>query len=232
MKYLLIFTLTLISFSVFGQVTTAPTQFKKSNFEALKITLDADYEIVADHWEEFWEERYEVDFDKLDKDKASIAFSAEQATVPIISDKNANLFSKVGGTSITTTVSFAIAYTENDVVTMMTYPRSYEAASAIMLEFRTYFYTKYFDEQLSEVREKLQDIRDDSSDASDDADKARRKIEKYEAKIRKYQDKIDKERENVGDELETAEEKANRAKELERKLQELERNRARYLRDS
>ncbi|WP_020570582.1 hypothetical protein [Neolewinella persica] len=232
MKYLLLLAFTISSLAGFAQVTSASTQYKKLNFESLRMTVDADYEIVAEQWEEFWKERYDVDFDNLDKEKASIAFLADQAAVPIISVKNANLYSKVGGTDISSTVSLAVTYTENDVVTRNTYPQSYVAAEAIMLEFRTYFYTKYFDEQLAEVREALDDIRDDSSDASDDADKARKKIEKYEAKIRKFQDKIDKEREDLGDELETAEEKANRAKELERKLRELERDRARYLKRS
>lgn len=232
MKNIFILLLTVCSSTVFGQITSAPTQFKKMNFDALRMTIDADYEVVAESWEDFWDERYDVDFDKLNKDKSSISFLAEQAVMPIISEKNANLYGKVGGTDISSTVSFAIAYTENDVVTRISYPRSYEAAEVVMLEFRTYFYTRYYDEKLSAVRGELEDLRDDSSDASDDADKARRKIEKYEAKIRKYQEKIDKERENVGEELETAEEKAARARELERELRELERNRARYLKQS
>jgi hypothetical protein len=231
MKNILMLILLISSYALIAQVTSAPTQFKKMNFEALRMTIDADYELVADKWEDFWQERYDVDFDKLDKGKASIAFLADQAVMPIISQKNANLYSKVGGTEISSTVSFAIAYTENDVVTQISYPQSYQAAEAVMLEFRTHFYTQYYDEKLSAVRESLEDLRDDSSDASSDADKARRKIEKYEAKIRKYQDKIDKERENVGDELETAEQKAAKAKELERTLRELQRERSRYLKE-
>jgi len=219
----------MFAFSLSAQVKTARTEFDKTTMEAMQIDIDADYKTVADVWEDFWEDRYEVDFDKLDKDRSSLAMLAEQASVPIISQKNADLYAKVGGTDESSRVSFAVAYTVNDVVTNETHPKSFQAASAIMLEFRTFFYTQYFDEKLSEARDDLDDIRDDSSDASKDAEKARSKIKKYEDKIAKYQDKIEKMREEVGDELETAEEKAARAKELEKKVRELERMRAKYL---
>jgi hypothetical protein len=229
MKYISIILLTAFTLSLTAQVKDARVEFDKTTMEALQMDIDADYKEVADVWENFWDDRYDVDFDKLDKDRGSIAMSAEQATVPIISPKNANLFAKTGGTEESCRVSFAIAYTANDVVTEDAHPKAYSAARAIMLEFRTFFYTQYFDEKLSDARDDLEDIRDDSSDASKDAKKARGKIKKYEEKIAKYRDKIDKMREEVGDELETAEEKANRAKELEQKIRKLEQLRARYL---
>lgn len=229
MKYLLILLSTAFTFSLFAQVSTARTEFDKTTMEALRMDIDADYKKVADVWEEFWDDRYEVDFDKLDKDRGSIALKADQASVPIISQKNADLYAKVGGTDESSRVSFAISYTANDIVTKDVHPKAFTAAKAIMLEFRTFFYTQYFDEKLSEARDNLGDIRDDSTDASKDAEKARAKIKKYEDKIAKYQNKIEKMREEVGDELETAEEKAKRAKELEQKVRELERLRAKYV---
>lgn len=229
MKYLLILLFATFSYSIAAQVRTGPTEFDKTTMEALQMDIDADYKVVADVWEDFWDDRYDVDFDKLDKDRGSIAFKAEQASVPIISQKNADLFAKVGGTVESSRLSFAISFTVNDVVTMQAHPKSFEAAKAIMLEFRTFFYTSYFDKKLEEAREDLEDIRDDSSDASKDAEKARSKIKKYEDKIAKYRDKIDKMREEVGDELETAEEKALRAQELENRIRDLVRMKAKYV---
>jgi len=229
MKYLLIILSAIFAFPLSAQVGSARVEFDKTTMESLQMDIDASYKEVADVWENFWEDRYEVDFDKLDKDRGAIALKAEQASVPIISQKNADLFAKIGGTEESSRVSFAIAYTVNDVVTESAHPKAFTAARAIMLEFRTFFYTQYFDTKLSAAREDLEDIRDDSSDASKDAEKARKKIEKYEDKIAKYQDKIEKMREEVGDELETAEEKAKRAKELEQKIRKIEQMRARYV---
>jgi|GEM_PF-2081647 len=229
MKNLFLLLLFISGASLCAQVTSRSVEFDKSNFDALQITIDADYEVVADVWEDFWEERYDVDFDKLDKDRASIALKADQASVPIISQKNADLFSKIGGTKEKATVSFAVTFTENDVVTRKTHAKSYDASEAIMTEFRTFFYTRYFDEKLEKARKELDDTRDDSSDDSKDAAKARRKIEKYEDKIEKLKSKIEDERREVGDELESAEMKARKAKELQERVRELEKMRARYL---
>ena len=95
MKNLLLLLALAFTIGLNAQITSRSVQFDKMNFEALQTNIDANYETVADVWEDFWEERYDVDFDKLDKDKASITFKAEQASVPLISQKNADLFSKV-----------------------------------------------------------------------------------------------------------------------------------------
>ena len=215
--------------SLNAQVTDGRVTYDKSTFESLRLDIDADYKEVADEWEDFCKARYDVDFDKLDKDRGSIAMNAEQAIVPLVSSKNANLFSKVTGSDTRAEVALAVTFTENDVVTRSTHTESYDAAKAIMMEFRTYFYSQYFDDKLEEARDELNDMRDDSTDDSKDAQKARKKIEKYEEKIAKYERKIQDMREEVGDELESAEDKAQRARELESRVRELERMRAKYL---
>jgi uncharacterized coiled-coil DUF342 family protein len=212
-----------------AQIKTARAQFDKQTFEAMQMTIDADYERVADEWEDFWKDRYDVDFDKLDKGRNSITKLAEQAAVPLISTKNANLFVKVEGSDLSATVSFAVTFTANDVVTMIAHPAAFEAARAIMVEFRTHFYTTYFDEKLEEARDDLSDVRDDGLDDNEDAAKARKKIDKYEQKINDYEQKIEGLRKEVGDDLESAKDKARRAKELKNKVRELERMRAKYL---
>jgi len=229
MKYLATLIALFVSLTGTAQITTGMAQYDKQTFESMSMTIDADYEVVADKWEDFWKDRYDVDFDKLDKDRGSFAMMADQASVPLISTKNANLFAKVSGTETKSEVDFAIAFTNNDVVTMKSHEKSFIAAKAIMSEFRTWFYTDYFDGRLEEARDELADMRDDRQDDSKDAAKARKKIKKYEEKIADYERKIEKMRTEVGDELESAEDKAKRAKELESRVRELERMRSRYL---
>lgn len=232
-RFLILLPLLCLSLAAFSQrnlrVSETYTEFKKQRYPSLEIKIDAPHDEIADYLEDFWEERYDIDIDKLDKDKASTAMLAEQVSVPIVSDKNFDLYVKAADAGRSTTVSMAIVYSENDVVSSRKHTTSYSAAEAIMGEFHTFFYTKYFDEQMEDVREELEDIRDDGQDASSDAEKARKKIKKYEEKIAKLQRKIEKEREEVGEELETAEEKDRRARELEDRLRELQRARAKYL---
>ncbi len=212
-----------------GRITNSMVTFDKTSMEAMRMEIDASPELVTDRWEEFWDDRYDVDIDKTDRDKMSTAFLAEQASIPLVSPKAFGLYSKVEGNAEKSTVSLAVAFSDKDVATRDVHRESYVAAEAIMQEFRTYFYTSYFDEQLEEARKELDDIRDDSSDASEDAEKAQKKIRKYEDKMAKYQKKIDELRDDVGDELESAEEKAARAEEMARRVRDLEQRRARYL---
>lgn len=229
MKNLLFLAALLCSGLLTAQVTQGRATFDKMTLEALQMTIDADYKEVADAWEDFFDDRYEIDFDKKDKDRDNITTYAEDAIVPLVSPSSANYYANFSGNDEVTRVSFAVSFGENDVMTKRTHTKSYDAARAIMTEFRTKFYTDYFDKRLEDARDDLADIRDDSQDASEDAKKARRKIEKYEDKINKYQRKIEDLKEEVGDELETAEEKAVRARQLEDRVRELERLRARYI---
>ncbi|MBC6994921.1 hypothetical protein QWY85_02450 [Neolewinella lacunae] len=231
MKRLLFTLLTSIFFLQLSaqEVGVTNENYKKLNYESLVVLIDADPDLVEEKWEDFWDDRYDVNIKKFDRDNSGTAYLGEQVALPIISPKNVNLYSKISPVGNETRVTMAMAFSENDIVTRGAHGTSFVAAEAMMKEFSNYFYTGYFDEQLEAVRDELKDVRDDRTDASDDVEKAKRKIEKYEKKIKKYQDRIDKEREEVGDELETAEEKARRIQTLEAQLRELERLRARYL---
>ncbi|MTB50919.1 hypothetical protein [Lewinella sp. W8] len=232
-RTLLLLAFLLISVFSFAQsrnlVTEGYTEFKKERYNSLNVSIDASYDLVADYLEDFWDDRYEIDVDKFDKDKNALALSAEQVGLPRISDKNFDLYLKAAESGRSTTVSASVVFAENDVVTSQNHATAYRATEGILEEFYQYFYSRYFDEQMEEVRKELDDIRDDGQDATDDADKACKKIRKYEEKIAKLQRKIEKEREEVADELDTAEEKSRRSRELEDRLRELQRARAKYL---
>ena len=206
------------------------TKFDKESYSSLRLTIDAPADEVEEAWEDFWDDKYDIDFDKLDKDRNSIAYRAEQVSLALISPKTMNLYSKVTDAENRSDVALAIVFSANDVVTSSSYPEAYRAAETLLNEFRTTFYTKYFDERIADVRDDLEDMRDDSQDDSKDAEKARKKIEKYRKKIADYEEKIVDLREEVGDELESSEEKARRAEELQTRLRELEQRRAQYLR--
>ncbi|WP_420460192.1 hypothetical protein [Neolewinella sp.] len=226
---LLILCSSLVSAQQAATITDGTTTYDKMTLPSMSIQLDAPVDVVYDIWDDFWDERYDIDIDRTDKDGDNIAYLAEQVPVRSLGDKNLDVYSSVGGNEQRTTVNLSLAYAENDVITRTNHEGDYQTASAILQEFRTYFYQRYFDEKLTDTRDELADLRDDSQDASKDAEKARKKIEKYEDKIDKYQRKIEDARENVGDELQTAEEKSERVRQLELQLQELERTRKQYL---
>ncbi len=229
MKYLLSFLCLLGFIGLNAQVTTQNVDYKKQNLESLQVDIDAEKDLVEDLWDDFWDDRYNIDVDKFDNDKKGTAYLAEQVSVPLISVKNFDLYSKIEDRGNESSVSMAISFAEGSSINKRSNAEAFDAAEAIMTEFRTYFYTRFFDTKLNDVRDELADMRDDSQDANKDAIKAREKIEKYEDKIAKLQRKIEKEREKAGDEFETAEEKSRRAKELEERIRSIEEMRARYL---
>lgn len=205
------------------------TEYDRKTMPSVTLTLNASVEEVYDRWDDFWDDRYEVDIDRTDKDGNSIAYLAEQVSLTKISDKRVDVYSNVDGGEQSASVSMTLAFADDDIVTAANHPAAFRAASGLLDEFRNYFYQRYFDEALAETQEELEEVRDDTEDASDDARKAREKIEKYEKKIEKLREKIEDTREEVGEELQTEEEKARRVRELEDRLQQLQRDRKNYL---
>lgn len=232
MRYLLFLFTLFISLTLSAQnVRTTSTEYDKLTLDAVSVPIDAEMKVVEDHLDEFFDERYDIDIDRTDKDRGSIAYGAEQVVLPLVSPKAVNLYAKVAEAGDrASTVYLSFAFTPNDVVNERAHPESFRAGQSILEEFRTYFYDKYFGEQLEEAREELEDMRDDSSDDSKDAQKARKKIDKYERRIANFERKIEELRQEVGDELESAEEKAERARAIERRIRDLEAQRSRYLR--
>ena len=210
-------------------IRNSTTEYDRKTMPSMTLTLDAPVDEVYDRWDDFWDDRYEVDIDRTDKDGNSIAYLAEQVSLANVGDKRIDLYSNVDGGEQTATVSMTLAYADDDIVTSTNHPAAFRAATSYLDEFRNYFYQRYFDEALAEIREELEDVRDDTEDASEDAQKARQKIAKYEKKIEKLREKIEDTREEVGEELETEEEKARRVRELEARLQQLQRERNNYL---
>jgi hypothetical protein len=212
-----------------SRITEASTEYDKQRFPSLTISVDADVEDVYDPWQEFWEERYDIDIDRIDKDRKSIAYRAEQVRMPTLSDKNFDLYSNVDGTERIATVSMSVVFGERDVMTASSYPATNTAARRVLEEFATYFYRTYFDRQMEEVREELNDVRDDAEDAEKDASKARSKIEKYEEKIADLREKIEEMREEASEELQLADEKSARVRELEARLRDMQTRRREYV---
>ena len=211
-------------------ITETTTEYDVQRLASLTLSLDAPVEAVYDPWQDFWEDRYDIDIDRTDKDGNSIAYLADDVRLPDITSGNFALYSNVDGTDKVSTVSISIGLTDSEVVTSNKYPEAFRAATEKLREFRTYFYSRYFDERIAEVRDRLEDARDEREDASSDAEKARKKIQKYEDKIRDLREKIDETRADVRDELEAAETNEQRVLDLEAELRVLQASRGNYLR--
>ena len=224
--------LTLVSTGIYaqsGRVTETTTEYDKKRLASQTLALDAPVEAVYDIWQDFWEDRYDVDIDRTDKDGSNIAYLAEDLSLSDISSKSFDLYSSVDGTDKVSTVSVSIGYDGDQVATSQNDPTAFRAAADKLMEFRTFFYTRYFDDRIATVRESLEDAKEEQEDASGDAEKARKQIAKYEKKIEDLRRRIEKTREDVGEELEAAESSEARVRELEEELRQLQSSRTNYV---
>ncbi|MGB3546678.1 MAG: hypothetical protein WBA17_06870 [Saprospiraceae bacterium] len=210
-------------------VEETSTTFDKRSMSAVMVRIDAPRDAVEDKWDEFWDDKYDVDIDKKDKDRNQITMVAEQVSIPAVSDKNFDLMTKVADSGDGSTVYMGVSFGYDVEASNTQYTSSYQAAKAIMRDFQTYFYDKYFGDQLAELNDELKDVRDDREDASEDQQKSKKKIEKWQKKIADYEEKIQDERDDIGEEIVTEQDKAEKVAELEQRIREIEQMKSRYM---
>ncbi len=210
-------------------VEETSTTFDKRSMSAVMVRIDAPRDVVEDKWDEFWDDKYDVDIDKKDKDRNQITMVAEQVSIPAVSDKNFDLMTKVADSGDGSTVYMGVSFGYDVEASNTQYTSSYQAAKAIMRDFQTYFYDKYFGDQLAELNDELKDVRDDREDASEDQQKSKKKIEKWQKKIADYEEKIQDERDDIGEEIVTEQDKAEKVAELEQRIREIEQMKSRYM---
>lgn len=212
-----------------SKVMSTTATYEKDAMAAQSITLDAGRSKVQDLWDQFWDERFDVDIDRFDREKSSASYLSEEVIVSTISDKTMDVLSKVSGSSNRSEVQLSIRFGYDMVVDNNKFPMEFKKAGMILDDFQTYFYERYFSEKITDLKDRLEDVRDEKEDAADDQSKASKKIAKYQDKIRKYEEKIIEEREEMGEERTVEASKADRLRELEKELSELERMRRRYV---
>ena len=130
--------LSLLSFVVTGQRTAqlsdTQTEYDKKSLPSLTLSLDAPVDAVYDPLQEFWEDRYDIDIDREDKDGNNISYLAEQVRLPSVGPKNVDLYVNADGTDKVSTVSLSIAFDGSTVVTKRDQPQAYQAARDLLEE--------------------------------------------------------------------------------------------------
>lgn len=227
--FLFVSCLLLPLFAQRSAVKPVTATFNEQSVPSQSITLDAGKDKVEDLWDQFWDDRFDVDIDRSNRDKNSTTYLAEAVTVNIVSDKTMDVLSNVIGSENRSEVQLTVRFGYDVVVDQNTFPVEYGKTGMVLDDFQTYFYDRYFGERIAEVKDRLADVQDDKEDAVEDQSKAASKIRKWEDKILKYEEKIADARAEIGDEESIEASKADRVKELERELAELERMRRRYV---
>lgn len=212
-------------------VTANQQTYDETTLAGQEITINAERDAVEDSWDDFWSDKYDVDVDRVDRDKSAVTYLAQGVENSKIASRKIDVHSKLFGAGQTTKVSLAIGLGYAIVAGPANEPGIYRRASEILDEFQTYFYRNKYDKLIAEVRDDLEDVRDDRQDAAEDQTKAQKRIRKYREKIQDLEKKIAKEQEDMTEEEVTEADKMLRVNELEQKLATLERERRIYVKE-
>ncbi len=210
-----------------SSIGEAFTAFDDRQMNAHHLILEADLENVKTYWEQYWKERYDVDFDREERKREMQILRAEAVMVPTLSDRRADLFAKIDSENKDRThLYFAIALGYDIAAGPTQYSDIYENGRSVMRDFEPYFYQTYYDDQISDVRAELEDIRDDREDAEDRRGDRRDQIDHWQRDIERREKKIRKARAALADgrgDSEDAEERSKEIDEWQREIERLER---------
>ncbi|MEM6397756.1 MAG: hypothetical protein AAF741_15510 [Bacteroidota bacterium] len=76
-----IFTTLILFLSVFSlinaqEIEATTTNFDDNTFSASQLTIDIPFDQVKDYWDEFWDDKYDIDIDRENRDRESETFLA------------------------------------------------------------------------------------------------------------------------------------------------------------
>ncbi|MEM7574237.1 MAG: hypothetical protein AAF433_15130 [Bacteroidota bacterium] len=217
-------------FAQFDDMTNATVDYDGNVYTATQINLEIPQDKVKDYWDNYWDERFDIDVDREDRNRRSEVFLAEEVSIPAVNDKSFDLWSKLTELDeVKTTVSLTFSFGYDISANPENYPVAYRKSQEYLDEFSAFAYERYFDEQIEELQSQLNDLRDDREDAVDDQQKSNRRIERWMEKIEKLEGRIADERAEINEEENIEVNKEQRIAELERDLSSLERRKRSYL---
>lgn len=221
--------LSLLNVVLFLNFASAQAQMvSKVSFEdvemaAYQIEINIAPDRVINLWDDFWDDRYNVDVDRDDRNRDREIYLAEEVEVEAISDKPLDVYSMLTTTEkdkSTVSLGFGVGY---DVFASKDqFGETFAAAERILNEFEAYSYQKFYRQQIEEMQKELEDARDEKVDLEEAIAKRDSKIEDWQRDIEKLENDIEKAREDNKSAQSDLPEKMERVNTLERDLRAAE----------
>lgn len=166
-------------------VKQATIQHEGAERPCLQVSVDPNPDLVKEKWRDYIKDKYNVKLKGIgflaDKD----LMSAEEVTIPAISDKQMDFYTQVVKQEGSSVMSVFMRFGYDMYVNKEKYPDAYERTESIMNNFLDAFLKNYYQEAISDISKELEDLNDEKSDLNEDNAKLQEDIRDNEEEIEK-----------------------------------------------
>lgn len=180
------------------RVSETSTLMDKTNMNVAAVEIDAPRERVEEILIDYLEDRYSIDMDKKDKDKSYVTWQADQVDITALNNGKIDLWAKVAAMSDTrTNVMLAASKGYDNSISSANDDRGYRNLEIITENFSTYFYQKYYNNQVEVVNDKVKEVVDNRDDLTKESAKLTKDIANKEEEIVKLQKEIEEAKQQI-----------------------------------
>ncbi len=148
-------------------------QFRTS----IKITMEPNKKEVRSSWESWLEDKYDTKVHGANWLSKKDVLSAERIKIPIISDRQFDLYAKVVDKGQGSELSIFASFGYDMHITPETFPEEYQALENLTLSFLTDFLTNYYQTLAEDSQKLVGNLENDKNNLQEDISKNKKEIE-------------------------------------------------------
>lgn len=221
--------LTFFSIGLFLNFTAAQIQmvskmsFEDAEMSAYQIDINIAPDQVIDLWDEFWDDHYNIDVDREDRNREREIYLAKEVSAEAISNKPFDIYSLLTTTAEDkTTVSLGFGLGYDIYAGKDQFQEVFQSAERILNEFEAFSYQKFYRQRVADWQKQLEDAREEKADLEEDIAKRESKIEDLVKDINDLRNDLEKARKKNEEARADLPQKTQRVYELERELRAAE----------
>lgn len=175
---LIICTLFSSAFSQQLQLSEHQLTYKNEERTSVKVLLEPNPKTVKKAFEDWMKDKYDVNLKGIGFLSNKDVLSAEQVTIPEISNKEMDFYAKVVENNGTTEMNLFASYGYEIHITPEKYPKEYKAINRLASSFLNDWLPIYYENEIESVSERLEDLRDDRTKMQETIADNKKEIEK------------------------------------------------------
>ena len=212
-----------LNFAAAQAQMVSKVSFEDAEMAAYQIEINIAPDQVIDLWDEFWDDRYNVDVDREDRNRDREIYLAKKINVEAISDKPFDVYSMLSTTAEDkSTVSLGLGVGYNVYASKDQFSNTFAAAERILNEFEAYSYQQFYSQRVEEWQKELEDAREEKEEVEEAIAKRESTITDWQKDIEDLENDIEKARKENKAAQNTLIEKAENVNTLERELRAAE----------
>ena len=178
-----------------GRIMETTVEYDKTTVDALAVTLQPERKDVQEAFEDWMDDRYDINLKRGGLFANKRTQKAEDAIIPAISADRITFMTKTEEVGDETRL-YVFAMRGNNPVDRADY-KAFTGMENIFDSFLSSYQPEYYEERVAEAREELEDLREDLKDAQDDIADNKEKIAKLQKENTELEDKSAKLREEI-----------------------------------